>query len=1475
MKNSLLLFASILFSISLFSQEYNRGWLESFARTKAIEYQRKKAEADAYAKKNGLVIRQTLPDGTEMELQKIDDGVPQYFITNNAGAAQTTRANTLYSGGGLGLNVTGNGYDKVAVWDGGKVRGTHQEFDTRVTYGDSWSTESDHSTHVAGTIIASGVDADAKGMAYEAELTSYYWDNDESEMATAGANGMELSNHSYGYGRGWVYDGANWNWAGSTSISSVEDYKFGFYNSDTKEWDDIAYNAPYYLICKSAGNDRGDGPGTTPATAEIDGGDDGYDCIGTRGIAKNILTVGAAYEVQEYTGPSDVVISYFSSWGPVDDGRIKPDIVAKGMDLYSASSSADDEYILKSGTSMSSPNATGTLVLLQQHYQNTHSSNRMKAATLKALAINTADECGPDIGPDYMFGWGLLNAEKAATLISDDASGMNVIDERTLTDGGTYTRNITVGSTPVKVSIVWTDPSGTPVAPQLDPITPMLVNDIDLRLSDGTSTYYSWKLDRDNPSNAATNSGENNVDNVETVYIANPTPGTYTITVDHDGTLASSQDFSIVIQGLDEYTAIPTACASLISPSDGATNIPLTTTIQWSEVSDATSYDVYFGTDPSATNILNGVNQGTTVLNQCLSASTTYYLKVYPRNNQGVRTSCSIWSFSTGNPSIVSLPYTENFDALTEPNIPSNWAQATDDDFDWETLSGTTPSGNTGPDDDVTGGQEYLYTEASVPNSPDKRAIIYTPYFDLNSLSNPKFTFSYHMFGAYMGALRVEIFYEGEWINLFYKTGQQQFATSDAWKEFTIDLTPYKGCSYQRIRFYSTSGSWASDMAVDEISITDVPQMTLNSVTTVQGPTSTVSPGSSTQQIVSVEIVTSGSNAPFSATSFLFNTRGTIDPQDIQNARLYYTGNSSTFTTNNLIGSLIAEPNDVFSINPTQAESVLSEGTNYFWLTYDITSTANPCYYIDAECNSVTINSLAVIPTVQAPAGERQVEGTDENIFFDDFETDLGWTLSGEFERAAPQGLGGEHGNPDPSSAFSGTNVLGSDLTGLGPNSGDYEASIGNRAYQAISPTINCTGESSIHLTFKQWLNVESPTYDHVYIDVWNGSSWVQKYTNTNVVSNSSWQSIDIDVSAEADGNASFKIRYSVGATDGSWFYSGWNIDDLSVDGEATCSGINGLWTGASGDGNWNTADNWDSGTVPGGAIDVIIPNRNNLLTVDATVACNDLIIKDGGTLTCGSGGNMTINGSFYTGQGNSGTFNMNAGSCSITGNFHSEIGSHINIAGGTLGFVNWSKNSTEQWAKGNIHLSGGTINASGSVYFSSTDVSGTMDGPFNLNIGDDMYINDIGWPIVSGGTITMTGSETHGFVSSNINYNAVGFNIVLSGGGTYVFARGDGIIGWDVKNNLILSNGTLQTTNTETNSYFNVVGNVNIGNSGIFNHGAFSSTIGGKLNIGAGSGGSFNIDAGGNCSVGQVAPVANNATKPNKNDKPLEDSIN
>ncbi|PCI99179.1 MAG: hypothetical protein COB15_04465 [Flavobacteriales bacterium] len=447
-------------------------------------------------------------------------GEPIYYTELNFEAGETSRANTLYPGGSLGLNLTGAGMT-AGIWDGGSARVSHELFEGRVTLGDG-SSSSAHSTHCAGTIIGSDAfkNGDATGMAYEANLTSYKWNNDLAEMTTEAAGGMLISSHSYGI-----------------PASSSPSYYLGKYDEYARDLDDIIYNAPYYLPSIAAGNDRTAGINST-----------GYDILTGMGCNKNAMTVAAVYEVTNYTGPSSVVMSSFSSWGPTDDGRIKPDISAKGVDMYSSKDNSNSSYGTMSGTSMACPSVAGTLVLLQQHYNNVN-GNFMLASTLRGLALHTADEAGNSDGPDYEFGWGLINARRAAEAITNNGNS-SIINEIILNPGQTYTINVTAsGLEDLMATIAWTDIEGVVGPNTVDDRTPILINDLDIRITQGGSTNMPWKLDPGSPSNAATQ-GDNIVDNIEKVEITSPS-GIYTITITHKGILTGGgQTFSLIVTGL-------------------------------------------------------------------------------------------------------------------------------------------------------------------------------------------------------------------------------------------------------------------------------------------------------------------------------------------------------------------------------------------------------------------------------------------------------------------------------------------------------------------------------------------------------------------------------------------------------------------------------------------------------------------------------------------------------------------------------------------------------------------------------------------------------------------------------------------------------------------------------------------------------------------------------------------------------------
>ena len=562
-KIMLVLFLLNMFNIMFSLTDKQKQTLMNLSNELKVQQTREKIQVYNLADSLGLVIRQEFSNGKIIQLMKFKDNFPLYYETNNAEGANLIKANRLYPTGAAGLSLSGNGIT-LGIWDGGATYISHQEFGTRVTQQDGSTTQSNHATHVAGTMAASGIVGSARGMSYQADLLAYDWDSDASEMASAAANGLKVSNHSYGLITGWSYNSSEsqWYWYGDTRVSQTDDYRFGFYDSNAQLWDNIAKNAPGYLIVKAAGNDRGEGP--APGTSHkvwnystgnwvnstvvrnVDGGVTGYDCISAYGVSKNVLTVGAVNAQQ--------AMSSFSGWGPTDDGRIKPDIVAKGVGVYSTYNSHSTAYGNMNGTSMATPMVSGAIGLLLQHQQNLHPGQNLLSSTIKALVIHTANtNISGALGPDYRFGWGLMDTEKAASVMTQNANEAIHIYENILQNqGNIQIPVIASGSEPLQATIVWTDIPGNPVSPALDPTNLMLVNDLDLRILDySQNTYLPYILDPANPANPAS-TGDNTRDNVEVVFIQNPVPGeTYTIVINHKNNLhqSNAQSYSLIVTG--------------------------------------------------------------------------------------------------------------------------------------------------------------------------------------------------------------------------------------------------------------------------------------------------------------------------------------------------------------------------------------------------------------------------------------------------------------------------------------------------------------------------------------------------------------------------------------------------------------------------------------------------------------------------------------------------------------------------------------------------------------------------------------------------------------------------------------------------------------------------------------------------------------------------------------------------------------
>lgn len=592
----IIFFISILFYTEVYGQkplvtDAQKQRLDNFAVNARDKYTRELQKALSLAQKHGWALRRKTRSGRVVMLQRVNSlGFPVYLATDdNVISAATTQTNTVQPGGSTGLNLSGSSSvlkNKLAIWDGGAVYTQHQEFAGKTIIIKDQVPTLDHATHVAGTMLAKGVYAPAKGMAFNAStLASYDFNDDVAEMSLASST-LLLSNHSYGEESGWNYndDAGRWEWYGLPG--DTVDYTFGFYGERNQEWDKIAFDAPYYLIVESAGNARAS---TGPAVGEVYYGyksrddqtivnkgprpanissNNGYDDISTTANAKNILTVGAVNPLPG--GPSNrqsVTTAYFSSWGPTDDGRIKPDIVGNGVDVLSTGNASPTSYLTLSGTSMSAPNITGSLYLLQEYFAKNNNNNFMLSATLKGLVCHTAFDAG-NVGPDYIYGWGLLDMKKAAQAITDNGT-KSQLTESILYNGQTETyKVIASGKGALAATISWTDREGSITDDGvINNRTPKLVNDLDIRVSDGKTTFMPWVLNPDKPSAPAT-TGDNIRDNVEQVYIDGAIPGrNYTITVSHKGTLLSgTQPYSLIVTGIGGASY----CASAPLSSAGA-----------------------------------------------------------------------------------------------------------------------------------------------------------------------------------------------------------------------------------------------------------------------------------------------------------------------------------------------------------------------------------------------------------------------------------------------------------------------------------------------------------------------------------------------------------------------------------------------------------------------------------------------------------------------------------------------------------------------------------------------------------------------------------------------------------------------------------------------------------------------------------------------------------------------------------------
>ncbi len=598
-----------------------------------------------------------------------------------------TAWNAGYTGAGQVINVTDTGLDT------GNALTVHQDFRGRVANIASWPVEylnygggcyiansgaddgaadwDGHGTHVSGSVMGNGAESGGaiRGPAYQATVNFQ-----AIEQWTV------FSSACSGYTGYWLTGIPQnvtpllqqaYNWGARVQNESWGGGPAGVYDLQASHFDSFIASHQDFAVFVAAGN------------AGIDKDKNGYVdtvSINSPGAAKNVITVGASENERiEFTSTysndsrfpaaptgtdryanSRQHMAAFSSRGPMNDQRIKPDLVAPGTFILSTKSSQtydfgwypyNDDYTYMGGTSMASPLAAGAGTLVRQYYATREGWANPSAALVKATLINTAvditgygntaQEAGQPI-PNVHEGWGLINVGAATT------PGRKFVDHATgLGTGATHTYQYTIAAgKPFKVSLVWSD------APGMSSSGFALVNNLNLKVTapDGTTTYLGNKF---SGGWSTTGGTADSINNVENVYIQSPVAGTWKVEVFGANVPQGPQRYALVVDG-----GFPPEAFNKTYPGSSATIPTQRTSIGWNASAFATSYEYCYDTTNNTTcdGVWTSTGTKTWTVLQGLADGTTYYWHVRAKNAYGTTyaNNNAWWNFRVH---VIPLPF--------------------------------------------------------------------------------------------------------------------------------------------------------------------------------------------------------------------------------------------------------------------------------------------------------------------------------------------------------------------------------------------------------------------------------------------------------------------------------------------------------------------------------------------------------------------------------------------------------------------------------------------------------------------------------------------------------------------------------------------------------------------------------------------------------------------------------------------------
>lgn len=452
-----------------------------------------------------------------------------------------------------------------------------------------------------------------------------------------------------------------------------------------------------------------------------------------------------------------------------------------------------------------------------------------------------------------------------------------------------------------------------------------------------------------------------------------------------------------------------------------------------------------------------------------------------------------------------------------------------------------------------SGNYNALFFKSVVGNTISR---LITPKFDLSNATKPQlnFWFANHgkkVLGFYKFG-KIKVYYhsdkqaKGEWIEIHQIIEEYQ-----NWTKAEIPIPDSAKTANFQLAFEGDSHS-AFGVCIDDIEVIETSKVSkfFHNVGVSQTYVNYDIPtGSKNNPILRLDLVVKGNENTLKIDKLV------IDALEQSNEIVSSNGVKLFFTKTSYFSPTQQIANGVSFVNGQANFSNIDFdfpfGYSYLWVTYDINTDNNHTFNnqrvgAKIQKSNFIVDGKEYLSADLDPNSSRRVK---ESLFFDDFEGEKKWNLTGEFEIDSVQGKGGQEGGyPDPTFSQSGVKSLGTDLTGLGESKGNYEKNLTEDAYTAtLKNSVDCEFYKDVRLLFYRWLNIELSDAARVKVSNDNKVNWDSVWGNPLSIQEQYWEQKDLSINDLAYRKKNVTPQFVLGPTNGTLNFSGWNIDDFAI----------------------------------------------------------------------------------------------------------------------------------------------------------------------------------------------------------------------------------------------------------------------------------------------------------------------------------------